>query len=71
MDVVLCLLKFMSGFKLLVFVHNLRQVYVLFVLIPLLQYNRIFSVFLGGREACLDEGMEDGRPKWGEKGYKL
>lgn len=50
MDVVLCLLRFMLGFKLL-FVHSLRKVYVLFVLIPLLQYNRIFSVFLGGKLA--------------------
>lgn len=58
----------MWGFKLLLFVHTLRKVYLLFVLIPLLQYNRIFW----GREACLDKGMEeDGRPIWGKEGYKF
>lgn len=66
------MLPYMPEFKLLLFVHSLRKAYVLFVLIPLLQYSRIFSVFLGGREPCLAQGMEeDGRPIWGGKGYKL
>lgn len=44
-------LWFLSRFKL--FCTCMRNGLSFSLLIPLLQYNRTFSLFLGGREACL------------------
>lgn len=60
-------LRFMSRFKLL-FCAWLEECGCPFPLNPSVAVQQEF-LFLGAREACL--AKEDGRPMWGNKGYKL